>query len=120
MNERYEEESKLVKAIADPNRLKIMDILSCGEQCACDILTNFDFTQPTLSHHMKILMDCGLVMSRREGTWIYYSLNLARANQMLYFLMGIVTPTKECICNQGEKRQCEFCKENIESLEKES
>ena len=41
--------------------MKIVDILSCGEKCACDILEHFDFTQPTLSHHMKVLMECGLV-----------------------------------------------------------
>ena len=57
----YEENAKIIKALSDPNRLKIIDILSCGEKCACDILEHFDFTQPTLSHHMKVLMDCGLV-----------------------------------------------------------
>ena len=61
----YEENSKLMKAIADPNRLKILDILSCGELCACDIQKYFDFSQPTLSHHMKSLVDCGLVIGRK-------------------------------------------------------
>ena len=55
----YEENAKIIKALSDPSRLKIIDILSCGEKCACDILEHFDFTQPTLSHHMKVLMDCG-------------------------------------------------------------
>lgn len=96
----YEEYSKLIKAIADPNRLKIIDILSCGELCACALLENFEFTQPTLSHHMKILMDCELVISRKEGTWTYYRINLERGNQMMYFLMGIVTSTKDCICER--------------------
>ncbi|MDK6479772.1 ArsR/SmtB family transcription factor, partial [Enterococcus faecalis] len=45
--------SKIMKAIAEPNRLQILDMISTGENCACDILDNFDFTQPTLSHHMK-------------------------------------------------------------------
>ena len=57
----YDENAKILKAVADANRLKIIDILSCGELCACDILENFDFTQPTLSHHMKVLADVGLV-----------------------------------------------------------
>ncbi len=46
--------SKIMKAIAEPNRLQILDMISTGEKCACDILDNFDFTQPTLSHHMKV------------------------------------------------------------------
>ena len=46
--------------------MKIVDILSCGEKCACDILEHFDFTQPTLSHHMKVLMDCGLVEVKKR------------------------------------------------------
>lgn len=103
MKEQYEEYSKVIKAVSDPSRLKILDILSCGEQCACDILENFEFTQPTLSHHMKILMECALVTSRKEANWTKYSLNISRANQMLHFLMGIITPTKDCICNECNK-----------------
>lgn len=107
MSGKYVEGSKMMKAIADPNRLKIIDILSCGELCACDILENFEFTQPTLSHHMKILMDCGLVKSRKEGTWMKYSLDIQTANQILYFLMGLITPTNDCICNKCNKNKCE-------------
>ncbi len=103
--DKYEEYSKLMKAIADTNRLKIIDILSCGELCACELLENFEFTQPTLSHHMKILMECGLVISRRESTWTYYGLNLERTNQMLYFLMGIVTSTNDCICERCKEKE---------------
>ncbi len=103
--DKYEEYSKVIKALADTNRLKILDILSCGELCACDILEHFDFTQPTLSHHMKILMECGLVLSRKEGTWMHYRLDLERANQVMYFLMGVVTPTKECICERCKNKE---------------
>lgn len=98
MRDNYEEYSKVLKAIADSNRLKILDILSCGERCACDIQQYFNFTQPTLSHHMKILMESGLVIGRKEGTWMWYRLDLERTNQMMYFIMGIVTPTEGCIC----------------------
>ena len=52
----YELTATIFKALGDPKRVQIMDILSCGEQCACDILGYFDFTQPTLSHHMNVLM----------------------------------------------------------------
>lgn len=108
MNNNYEKEAVLVKAIADPNRLKILDILSCGEQCACDILENFEFTQPTLSHHMKILIECGLVASRKNGLWTMYSINIPKANQLIYFLLGLITPTEDCICkNSNNSCKCE-------------
>lgn len=66
--------SKIMKAIAEPNRLQILDRISTGEKCACDILDDFNFTQPTLSHHMKVLIEAGIVTSRKEGKWQYYSL----------------------------------------------
>lgn len=98
MNLDYEVNAKIFKALSDSNRLKIMDILSCGEKCACDILENFEFTQPTLSHHMKVLIDCGLVKSRKEGLWNYYSLDNTNANKIVLYLMGIITDTDDCIC----------------------
>lgn len=64
----------MMKAIAEPNRLQIVDKISTGEKCACDILDDFNFTQPTLSHHMKVLIDAGIVSARKEGKWHYYSL----------------------------------------------
>jgi len=106
MSQSYEENSKIIKAISDANRLKIIDILSCGEKCACDILEHFDFTQPTLSHHMKVLMDCGLVNCRKEGLWSYYSLNSSNCNKLIIFLMNLVTDTKECICKDKSKCNC--------------
>ena len=63
------------KALGDANRLKIVKILSDGEKCACKLLEAFEITQPTLSHHMKILSECGLVNVRKEGKWSYYSLS---------------------------------------------
>lgn len=63
-----------MKAIAEPNRLKILDMISTGEKCACDILDHFDFTQPTLSHHMKVLIEAEIVSARKDGKWQYYSL----------------------------------------------
>lgn len=66
---------KKLKALADETRLQIIEMLIDGERCACKIQEEFDFTQPTLSYHMKILTDCGLVNSRREGAWMRYTLN---------------------------------------------
>lgn len=74
------------KALSDPNRIKIMEMLSDGELCACKILEEFDFTQPTLSHHMSVLSRCGLVSSRKEGQWTHYSINQDRVREMIEFL----------------------------------
>ena len=63
------------KALCDNNRLQIIQMLSDGEKCGCKLLDAFDLTQPTLSHHMKILCDCGLVNDRKEGKWHHYSIN---------------------------------------------
>ena len=57
----YESLSLVLKSLANPNRMKIVDVLSCGSLCACDLLEYFDFTQPTLSHHMKVLEKAGVV-----------------------------------------------------------
>lgn len=103
----YEENAKVIKALADSNRLQIIDILSCGEKCACDILEYFDFTQPTLSHHMKVLMECGIVNCRKDGLWSYYSLNITYCNKLMLFLMNLITDTDECICKDKTKCECE-------------
>lgn len=103
----YETNGKIIKALSDQNRLKIIDILSCGEKCACDILDHFDFTQPTLSHHMKVLMDCGLVKFRKDGLWTYYSLNNANCNKLILFIMNLVTETDECICKDKSNCKCQ-------------
>ena len=65
----------ICKALGDSNRLQIVQMLSGGEKCGCKLLEAFDITQPTLSHHMKILCECGLVNDRKEGKWHHYSLN---------------------------------------------
>ncbi|WP_238903418.1 metalloregulator ArsR/SmtB family transcription factor [Clostridium sp. YIM B02506] len=102
MKNSYDENAKVFKALSDASRLKIIDILSCGEKCACDILENFEFTQPTLSHHMKVLIDCGLVKSRKEGLWSHYSLDVSSANKLVLYLMGIITDTDDCICKDSD------------------
>lgn len=65
----------IFKALADETRLKIVEMVADGELCACKILEQFDITQPTLSYHMKILCDSGLVNARRDGAWIRYTVN---------------------------------------------
>ena len=69
------EVSLICKALSDQNRLQIIYLLTYGEQCACELLEQMKITQPTLSHHMKVLENCSLVISRRKGKWSHYSLN---------------------------------------------
>ena len=100
MNERYKEYTPLFKALSDPNRLMIVDMLSCGELCACVILEKFNITQPTLSHHMKNLSKSGLVDGRKDGKWMYYSLNSETAQRLKTFLGEVTTTKANCICHE--------------------
>lgn len=75
MQNDYSKYALLMKALSDETRLKILVMLSQGELCACNILADFNITQPTLSYHMKILNESGLVDSRRDGVWMKYSVN---------------------------------------------
>lgn len=63
------------KAMADETRLEIIEMLSKENLCACHILEKFDFSQPTLSYHMKILVESNLVLSSKDGNWTRYRLN---------------------------------------------
>ena len=67
--------AKVFKAFCDENRIRILDMLSTGEKCACRLLEEIDVTQPILSHHMKILCDSGIVVGRKEGKWTHYSIS---------------------------------------------
>ncbi len=63
------------KAFCDENRIHILKLLRTGEKCACKLLEKLHITQPTLSHHMKILCDAGVVVGRKEGKWMHYSIS---------------------------------------------
>lgn len=63
------------KAFCDENRVRILQLLDNGEKCACNLLEELDISQPTLSHHMKILCDSGIVVGRKEGKWMHYSVS---------------------------------------------
>lgn len=76
MEEKYIRMANIFKALSDPKRVQIIDMLSDGEKCACTLLEHFQIAQPTLSHDMKLLMNSGVVKSRREGQRTLYSLNM--------------------------------------------
>ncbi len=65
----------LFKAAADPVRLRLLSLIAChpgGESCVCDLTPEFDMTAPSVSYHLKILREAGLITSERRGTWVYY------------------------------------------------
>ena len=96
----YTDSALIFKALSDETRLKIVDMLSCDEMCACNILESFKITQPTLSYHMKILTECGLVHARKKGTWMRYSLDLNLFAAIKAFLDSITTEKENCMCKR--------------------
>lgn len=104
MEKKYIESAKILKALADPKRLCIVDMLSCGELCACKILEEFHITQPTLSHDMKVLMTAGIVNARPDGKWIYYSLNNENLQAFYKQLGEVFCATPDCICHRTGDR----------------
>lgn len=65
----------ICRSLSEANRLQIVEMLALGEKCACELLEAFEITQPTLSYHMRNLVECGLVNYRKEGKWNYYAIN---------------------------------------------
>ncbi|WFD09652.1 ArsR/SmtB family transcription factor [Tepidibacter hydrothermalis] len=94
---------EIFKALSDKNRLLILDMLSCGELCACDIIEGLNLTQPTISHHMKILQKANLINSRKEGKWMKYSLNLEVIKGSIDYINTLSSPKEDCICKDIKK-----------------
>jgi len=82
---------KLFKALCDETRLMVLELLQSGEKCACVLLAKLKVKQPTLSHHMKILVDSGIVAARKEGKWMYYSISAAGSEAAVNLLRELTT-----------------------------
>ena len=104
MEKRFEETAGVFKALSDPNRLLIIEMLQNGELCACELLENLHISQSTLSHHMKTLCEAEIVNCRREGKWMHYSLS-SKGIKEAYRLLSIVAEAPEQ-CN-ADKKCCE-------------
>lgn len=92
------------KALGDENRLHILKLLCTGEKCACKLLEALQISQPTLSHHMKILCDAGLVAARKEGKWTHYSIHHAGIRTLRSAFEEIILPegqTNPCSCKEA-------------------
>jgi len=85
----YKRYALMMKALGDETRLKIFHMLAQGELCACKVLEEFHITQPTLSYHMKILCDSGLVNGRRDGIWMRYTINKEAYDRLKGFVDNV-------------------------------
>ena len=81
--------AQVFKALGDPVRLRLVSLIGAhqgGEVCVCDLTTAFELTQPTISHHLKVLREAGIITSERRGTWVYYRLVPAALERMAALL----------------------------------
>lgn len=99
----YTETARVFKAFCDENRLRILEILRSGEKCACVLLDDLHITQSTLSHHMKILCDSGVVQGRKEGKWVHYSIDPFGTERAVELLRQQVALDLSC---QNDKPCC--------------
>jgi ArsR family transcriptional regulator len=101
----YLENAKVFKAFCDETRLMVLSLLQNGEKCACVLLERVSVSQPTLSHHMKILVDSGIVSARKEGKWTYYSISAVGSENAANLLRELITVT----VNETDRSNDELC-----------
>lgn len=88
--------ARMFKALGDPVRLRLLSLVAShegGEACVCDISDTFDLSQPTISHHLKVLRQAGLLDCERRGTWVYYWVIPAALQQLSAVLLVESAPT---------------------------
>ncbi len=98
-----------LKALCDESRLKIIRLLADRELCACDFVENLDLTQPTISHHLNVLVESGLISCERRGKWCFYKINHFELKGFLESIDRLATTRREGI---------RFCKSDCDSLRK--
>lgn len=94
----------IFKALGDENRIRILKMLQSGEKCACRLLEELNISQPTLSHHMKILCDVGIVTGRKEGKWTHYSIccdGVKHIRGLMKELLSVENIPADCGCKEG-------------------
>jgi len=90
------EDTRLLRAVADPLRLRILrQLAQVGAVCACDIAAGYSVSQPTVSHHLRVLREAGWIEGRRRGTWIWYSVRPEAAERLRHLAEGLRPETDE-------------------------
>lgn len=89
--------SRLLKALANETRLKMLKLLSVREMCVCELTVALDLTQPTASHHLNILQNVEFVKDRKEGKWVFYSLAEPELTRNLFAFLGFPTKTVDIL-----------------------
>jgi ArsR family transcriptional regulator len=98
--------ARVFKAFCDETRLAVLELLQSGEKCACDLLGKIDVGQSTLSHHMKILVESGIVAARKDGKWTYYSISEGGSEAAARLLKELTT----VMIIEGENDNAGCCK----------
>ena len=97
----HEKNAKVFKAFCDEKRLAIIELLRSGEKCACILIDEMNIGQSSLSYHMKILCESGVVIGRQEGKWTHYSLSKEGSDMAIALLKELTTPTLTQSDNQA-------------------
>lgn len=99
----HEKNAGVFKALCDPKRLAVLELLQSGEKCACVLIDALKIGQSGLSYHMKILCESGIVQSRQEGKWTHYQISRRGSERALLLLKSLTTPTADaaagCSCD---------------------
>ncbi len=101
MENSNEKNAKVFKALCDEKRLAILELLRSGEKCACVLIDHMGIGQSSLSYHMKILCESGIVESRQEGKWTHYRISQSGSKYAAELLLQLTTP-----CAQQVPDEC--------------
>ena len=93
--------SRVFHALSDETRLEIVSMLGDGERCVCELMSALDAAQSRLSFHLKVLKDAGIVLDRREGRWVYYSLNKESFDEATGFIKALKPHRRLTVINGG-------------------
>ena len=95
------EQAKVFKAFCDENRLKIIELLQDGELCACELIPKLAMSQSTLSYHMKILCESGIIINRQDGKWAHYRINAEGCDAVITYLRRLTATREGTPCRPG-------------------
>jgi ArsR family transcriptional regulator len=101
MDNKHLKNALVFKALCDETRLAALSLLQSGEKCACVLLDKVNVGQSTLSHHMKILVNSGIVNARKEGKWTYYSINTVGSENAAQLLQELTAVDETNTNNEG-------------------